>query len=1065
MLKTPGAANLGQAVWQATQLEEFPKLAPGKKQALWILHDDSAPAPTCLAQQVKSFESGESIKVVGAKQRLWDKAKQIVEVGIQATRSGRRLQEMDTGEIDQGQYDFREDVLGVGSAGMLVDWDVFRELEGFDPVLGPYGDGLEFSRRVHLAGYRVVVAPKAVIYHKMAGYFGLRGPDGGRAARSTRSFDPTGRDIGSNGKLEADPKRSFTARRLAQLHNWIVAAPTWLVVFLPLIILLLGLMRFVWRILTKEPKLAAGELKSTFLTIFKPLPAWRARRQLRQQSKQSPRTLRPLQIKGSKIRQAKTTARRVAKDQRKPQIPDARARRNFHIEKSLDRTLVWIVFAALTLISLLGWRFGLGGIAGGAMPNLPAVGNSFWADLVSGWIPSGLGYGSAVGVADPLGLILAALGQLAGLIGLRGSLVLALLLFATMPLAWLSAWWATGVLTDSRPLRTLAALSWALSPNLLASLGVGQIPVWVLALAIPLFVGSLGRAAGMSVRRTLMGEIDPVTVNIHSAAIIQAGIAGLSGFLAVAASVMMVIPLLILVLLALIKGVSNPLYLDLQAGSLDDEAEGNQAMRYLIPPRLRLKLTHFLIVLLPSVLLALPTLIRTLSTPALWPLWLSSLSVPTPTPAPSWWDLLTAWPLGLSEMTLSLAFPGWRFLAYLPVLLLLLAVVAGLILPAKGTGSQWGVIFALLGLGAAWLSSSTIVSVSSSTPVSAWAGPGLAVFHAGLITAMLFSVGRLKLTTPSEVASWGNKTAKWALVVAVLIPLVGATPMLTSQIVSPAKSGFNAVKTFHESNFPATVAQGQSSPLQQRALYLEVHEAPNQSVLVTASLWRGWRDTVYEASPYLKLKNYRNITGERTLDKADTALENTVASVLGGPTPELGEKLAQLAVNFIIVPPGTDSTTVTLVNTLDSAAMLERVTTTEAGTIWRLDKAIAAGRARTTAANWQGGVPLWPTEKVSAEALEMVNGTAQIPNGEGGRLLALSERADASFQVNFNGKAIEPVDSGQWNALYQLPPGSGTLTVSYAYLPYQLWGIAVLVVLFIAFAAALPLRRVAEVRL
>ncbi|MCV0022264.1 glycosyltransferase family 2 protein, partial [Mobiluncus curtisii] len=130
--------------------------------------------------------------------------------------------------------------------------------------------------------------------------------------------DPTGRDADANGKLEPNPKRSFAARRTAQLHNWMVAAPWWQFIFLPLAVLVLGALRVLWRIITKEPKLAAGELKSTLVTVFRPFAAWQSRLRRARQSKISPRTLRPLQAKSSQIRQAKTTARRVAKDQRRP---------------------------------------------------------------------------------------------------------------------------------------------------------------------------------------------------------------------------------------------------------------------------------------------------------------------------------------------------------------------------------------------------------------------------------------------------------------------------------------------------------------------------------------------------------------------------------------------------------------------------------------------------------------------------------------------------------------------------------------------------------------------------
>lgn len=1058
VLKTPGAPNLGEALRQAKAQPDFPTPAPGKPHALWILHDDSAPAPSCLAEQLKVLESGSSIKVVGAKQRLWDRANQIVEVGIRATRSGRRLQEMDTGEVDQGQYDGREDVLGVGTAGMLVDWETFCRLDGFDPHLGPFGDGLEFSRRVHLAGYRVVVAPRAVMYHKMAGYFGLRGPDGGRPARSARSFDPTGRDVEANGKLESDAKRSFTARRTAQLHNWMVAAPWWLFIFLPLIVLVLGLLRFFWRILTKEPKLAAGELQSTLVTVFRPFAAWQSRLRRVRQSKLSPRTLRPLQVKSSQIRQAKTTARRVAKDQRRPQIADAAARRNFYTEKAVDRTLVWVVAAALTLIGLLGWRFAIGGVSGGALANLPVNNQDFWADLISGWIPAGLGYGSAVGAVDPLGLEVASLGQIAGFVGVKGPVVLAVLLFATLPLAWLSAWWAAGVLTDSRTLRALVALSWALSPNLLVSMGLGQLPVWVLAVSVPLFAGSLARGTGMPVSRTVMGEIEPVTVNVHSAAIIQVGIAALTGFLTVSASVIMVIPVVLLLGMAMLKGVANPLF----AGAQTEAPDPGWSP---IPARLRLKAVHALIVLAPAVLLAVPTVVRTVGTPAQWPLWLSSLSVPLPTPRPNWWDLLAAWPVDVAATSLPIALPGWQLLAFLPLALLLLTVVVGVIIPGHSTGAHWSLLFALGGLVTAWLASSTPVSVSGANAVCAWCGPGLALFHAGLITSALFSVGRLQLTIPVEIANWSNRSVQAVVAVAVLIPVLGATPLLVNQMVAPGASDFNALATFRDVSLPATVAQGQSSPRHLRALNLEVSSAPNQSTLVTAGLWRDWRDTTFEASPYLKLKNYRNVTGSRTPDAADAVLQATVASVLGGSTPKLGEQLAQLDVNFIIVPRSKDAATTTLINTLDSAAPLERITTTEAGTVWRLVDSAAVSVARVAPAQWKGGHPSWPTGELTAQALNVRGGKTHVEAGPAGRLLAFSERADSSFTVRFNGKIIEPVDSGQWNALYQLPPNPGTVTITYAYLPYQLWGAVLLLSLLIALAAALPLRRVSEVRL
>lgn len=1043
VLSTPGAANLGQAIEMARRLPDFPTPAAGS--AVWILHDDCAADSECLAELVKCFESSDSIKIVGAKQRGWDRANQILELGIQATGSGRRLQEADAGEIDQGQYDYRDDILAAGTAGMLLDWDLFRELEGFDPALGPYGDGLEYSRRVRLAGYRVVAAPKAIVYHKMAGYYGLRGLDGGRPSRTLRLLPGA---TNSQGALAANPKRSYGARRYAQLHNWMVAAPWWQFIFLPLFIVLLGLARFVWHLVNKEPQLAAAEMKSTLLAVLRPLPVYRARLVRSRHAKVSARVLRPLQIKTSRIWQVKLTQRRVARDKRRPQIADAVAQNNYRREKIRNHLVSWVFAVIVAGIALLGWRFALTGVMGGALPNLPSQSRGFWTNLISGWVPSGLGYGSQVGGADALGIILAALGQVLLNLNLAGSLVLAILLFLTMPLAFLAAWWACGVVTTSRPLRALVALSWALSPNLLVGLAQGQIPVWILAIFIPLFVGSLARASGMGVRYTVMGELKPLTITVYSPAIIQSGIAALSAFLVVGASHALVLPVFILTLLALFGVVKNQTEEETGAG---------------LETRRRLKVPHGLITLFPAGLLVLPTLVRSVTHPALAGLWVSSLSVPHFTPSPGWLNLALGWPLDLAELSLPIAFPLWQILAFLPFILLIITIFVGLLIPGKSLAPHIAALLASLGLVLAGLAALTPSAISESVPIAAWPGPGLAVYHAGLISAGLFSVSRLRLTIPNEVATWGERNLRKLVALALTVPVIGGGPLLANQFTAPAHSDFNAVQPFSVASLPASVAQGQSSSRQLRALRLSAHPAPGQSILVEATLWRDWGQTTFEASPYVKLRNLLVATGKSRPDAADRALANTVAALRGGDTPNIGEKLAQLDVNYVIVAPGTDSFTAALVNSMDAITSLQRVTTTEAGTVWRLRPSERASLVRVARGVWKAGKPSWSDRDTNAKMLPLRRNQAQVPAGVSGRLVAIAERADAHFTVKFNSEILEPVENSKWNAVYKLPDKAGILQVSYGYLPQQVWGGAVLLSLLIAVAAALPLRRVTEV--
>src|SRR5690606_28736026 len=132
---------------------------------LWLLHDDAAPDADALGALMRAVEVAPSVGIAGCKQHTWDEPARVLEVGLSTSRFGRRMTGLDAPEVDQGQHDGREDVLGVGTAGMLVRQGVWEDLGGTDPALGPYGDGLDLSRRARLAGHRVIVVPGAVVRH------------------------------------------------------------------------------------------------------------------------------------------------------------------------------------------------------------------------------------------------------------------------------------------------------------------------------------------------------------------------------------------------------------------------------------------------------------------------------------------------------------------------------------------------------------------------------------------------------------------------------------------------------------------------------------------------------------------------------------------------------------------------------------------------------------------------------------------------------------------------------------------------------------------------------------
>ena len=55
----------------------------------------------------------------------------------------------------------------------MVRLDIFQQLNGFDPLFGPFGpEDLDFSLRLQKAGYKAMYIPKAMGYHQVNHTFG-----------------------------------------------------------------------------------------------------------------------------------------------------------------------------------------------------------------------------------------------------------------------------------------------------------------------------------------------------------------------------------------------------------------------------------------------------------------------------------------------------------------------------------------------------------------------------------------------------------------------------------------------------------------------------------------------------------------------------------------------------------------------------------------------------------------------------------------------------------------------------------------------------------------------------
>lgn len=75
---------------------------------------------------------------------------------------------------DRGQWDNSNGVFFSFGGAMLIKREVFDKTGGYDERTFTLGDDIDLSWRARLLGYRVVVEPKAVLYHRVSATLGIK---------------------------------------------------------------------------------------------------------------------------------------------------------------------------------------------------------------------------------------------------------------------------------------------------------------------------------------------------------------------------------------------------------------------------------------------------------------------------------------------------------------------------------------------------------------------------------------------------------------------------------------------------------------------------------------------------------------------------------------------------------------------------------------------------------------------------------------------------------------------------------------------------------------------------
>ncbi|MGW0500152.1 glycosyltransferase [Streptomyces sp. NPDC003007] len=492
-LKRPSGWDPVTRSWRddAYDLPELPHGEP--VQWLWLLHDDCAPDPDALAQLLRvvdnEYELGrEDVAVVGPKLRGWYDRRQLLEVGVSIANSGRRWTGLDRREQDQGQHDHVRTVLSVSTAGMLVRRDVFEQLGGFDRHLPLMRDDVDLCWRAHAAGYRVLVAPEAVVRHAEA------------SSRERRTVDCVGRTAASPHKVD----------KAGAVYTLLVNARTAVLPWVMLRIVLGTLLRTVAYLVGKVPGQAVDEIRGLVSTLLRPerILAGRRGRGAPRIDKGELRALFP--PPGATVR---VTVEQVASSlvgRSDPEVAAGAGRHGGAVEsgpggddadfleieqfarlKRVARKPGPVLFLVLLLVSLVACRQLLGGgaLAGGALLPAPADSGELWARYLDAWHPVG------AGGTSPAPPYLALVAMLASLLFGSAGLAVTLLLVCSVPLAGVTAYFASRPLVESRLLRAWAAVVYAFLPAATGALAGGRIGTAVLAVLLPL-IARAGIAAG-----------------------------------------------------------------------------------------------------------------------------------------------------------------------------------------------------------------------------------------------------------------------------------------------------------------------------------------------------------------------------------------------------------------------------------------------------------------------------------------------------------------------------------------------------------------------------------------
>jgi GT2 family glycosyltransferase len=457
----------------------------GNSKWVWLLHDDVIVEPETFENLILAATRFENIAVAGLKQVDTD-TKTLLNVGYTSTLFGTRISTVEDEEYDQGQYKNKEDTFAVSLNGALVLTDTWMSLEGANTGLFKYYDSLDFCRRVHISGKRVVVADGPGIYHYRRSWRNSKEQDN---VSSTNSFVPNSYNI----------HRALTIYRLG-------ICPLIFLPFVP-ILLLVGAFLKVLRELYVGNRHVHTILYGSVVGIFSFRSIFESRRLNAVAKREGRRNgitgnftsrISPLLVSKQQLRVMRHDRNLMRRSKlwaaHQPSLLQVSALRSLAKKRRMAFILVLIILAVITIaafaddigIILSGGHFVASNFS---VPDLTP--HDAWTRATSGYTLHNFGIQAPL---DSYWFIVSILSFVLGSVKLTVNLMILLVIL----LSGLSAWIASGAASRSNSARMVATITWVLLPTFWNALSSGHFGVLFAHAILPLVLYYISKATAIA---------------------------------------------------------------------------------------------------------------------------------------------------------------------------------------------------------------------------------------------------------------------------------------------------------------------------------------------------------------------------------------------------------------------------------------------------------------------------------------------------------------------------------------------------------------------------------------